>query len=668
MRIHGAYVTEQEIARLTSYLRKTGRARPTTTPWASPRSPTEAAEVDGPRRAVRRGRALRGPERPGLDQHAAAALPHRLLARRPARRHDGARRHHRAGRRLEAARDPGGGGLLRDGGHLAASEPNPPAAREPGGSSGVALVRPGAAALPAARKAPKPRPGRRRPPPAPTPRSTRKPRRPRRACAPPRRAWRNGSEWETVVLRYRRVVARYPQSGLLATTRCSRCGDLYREMADALPRPALRRRRAHGLPHARGRVPEQQPGRGGALSRARDRPREPGAAQRWPRRRAPTSRPIPTRSARRDAPRALLRERAAREARCPARRRPAWPRSSTCASGAARPRRAWSSTSSAGADPVTTAPTRPGPAVGRPRRHAAPPEPHEAHASRWATACSSRCASRRTATTWCAWCSTSRRSRSTRSSTSKNPTRLVIDVRGRGAPRSRIAAGARARRGSGSGARPRRGRRAAPRPRGPSRACCRPTARPLPRRRSPSRASTRCRRGPRTRAARRPDAAAPRRRRLGPPADARGAASRQPRRLLQPGPPARAGRAPHRDRRRPRRPRPRHHRRAAACRRRTSCSTWRCASRSWCAQELGAEVILTRSSDVFIPLEERTAIANSQGRGPLPLDPRQRQPQPERARHRDLLPELRAHDPTPRRWPRARTPSPPRPSRTCRTW
>src|SRR6185436_16001013 len=73
----------------------------------------------GARRALRRGRALRGAERPGLDEHAAAALPHRLLAGGTPRGHDGARRNRGTGRRVEVARDPRSRGLLRIGGSLA---------------------------------------------------------------------------------------------------------------------------------------------------------------------------------------------------------------------------------------------------------------------------------------------------------------------------------------------------------------------------------------------------------------------------------------------------------------------------------------------------------------------------------------------------------------------
>ena len=119
IRVHGAYVTEQEIARLTAFLRKQGQP-------AYDDTRRQAREV-APRRPRSTDRdelfdeavALGGPERAGLDEHAAAPLPHRLLARGPADRHDGARRHHRPRRRLEAARDPGGEGLLRDGGQLA---------------------------------------------------------------------------------------------------------------------------------------------------------------------------------------------------------------------------------------------------------------------------------------------------------------------------------------------------------------------------------------------------------------------------------------------------------------------------------------------------------------------------------------------------------------------
>ena len=85
-------------------------------------------------------------------------------------------------------------------------------------------------------------------------------------------------------------------------------------------------------------------------------------------------------------------------------------------------------------------------------------------------------------------------------------------------------------------------------------------------------------------------------------------------------------------------------------------------------QELGTEVILTRSTDVFVPLEERTAIANSKGADIFVSIHANAARSSERARDRDLLPELRRAPPTPRPSPRARTRSRAPRSRTCRTW
>ena len=230
--------------------------------------------------------------------------------------------------------------------------------------------------------------------------------------------------------------------------------------------------------------------------------------------------------------------------------------------------------------------------------------------SRWRTACSSRSASARTATAWCAWCCDFKDVKDHSIFYLENPTRLVIDVRGatHAPPAAPMAPAGRGRR---------RWRRPRPCPRRRRRRRHRHRQRPARRRRegvdrfarpapgvadvepaasppSPAPAATRP-------AGRRPPAVATDR-----PLEtmARGARDgRCPRCRLRPQPPEanRAGsyslarqlglrRAPHRDRRRPRRPRPGHASAAAACRRRTWCSTWPCAWRSWCASELGAEV------------------------------------------------------------------------------
>ncbi len=72
-------------------------------------------------------------------------------------------------------------------------------------------------------------------------------------------------------MRFRRVVARYPQSGYCDNALLA-IGDLYREMGRRFD-ARLRRGRGAGLsPPGRG-VPEQQPGREGAVQRGRDRAR-----------------------------------------------------------------------------------------------------------------------------------------------------------------------------------------------------------------------------------------------------------------------------------------------------------------------------------------------------------------------------------------------------------
>ena len=118
MRLHGAYVTEQESARLTSYLRKAGKPTYDETRDREAKSGADGDDMENDDLYDDAARFVVD-ERPGLDGVPAAAAPDRLLARGAAHRHDGARRPRLGGGR-QAARGAGRPGLLRRGRRAAA--------------------------------------------------------------------------------------------------------------------------------------------------------------------------------------------------------------------------------------------------------------------------------------------------------------------------------------------------------------------------------------------------------------------------------------------------------------------------------------------------------------------------------------------------------------------
>ena len=88
IRLHGPYISEQESARLASFLRKQGKPIYDETITAEEKSRGRRHRVrEG--RPLRRGRAHRRAERPGVDLVPAAPAADRLQPRRAAGGHDG---------------------------------------------------------------------------------------------------------------------------------------------------------------------------------------------------------------------------------------------------------------------------------------------------------------------------------------------------------------------------------------------------------------------------------------------------------------------------------------------------------------------------------------------------------------------------------------------------
>ena len=114
IRLHGPYISEQESARLASFLRKQGKPV-FDDDHHRRRRREERTRQPGVRegRALRRGRAHRGDQRPGVDLLPAAQAARRVQPRRPPGRHDGGRRPGLGRRRRQGARSAGRSQLLR---------------------------------------------------------------------------------------------------------------------------------------------------------------------------------------------------------------------------------------------------------------------------------------------------------------------------------------------------------------------------------------------------------------------------------------------------------------------------------------------------------------------------------------------------------------------------
>ena len=253
VRLHGPYISEQESARLASFLRKQGKPVYNTTITDEEKGGPEAIEFERDE-LYEEAVAHRRLERSGVDLVPAASPQNRLQPRGPARRHDGSGWPRVGRRRRQAARGAGQEGLLRRSGCttsigvtyetaiLVRARPGPPGG---GGASGAGS-RCGAHALHS-----RARPG------------TNGPR-------PVKR--RDRSRHPTVVRAYEQIVRRYPTSGY-SDNALWQAANLAILAADRFGENVDRRTAERLLKALTHRLSEQQPGSAGAADAAGSRPR-----------------------------------------------------------------------------------------------------------------------------------------------------------------------------------------------------------------------------------------------------------------------------------------------------------------------------------------------------------------------------------------------------------